>query len=123
MQKLNHASGLSIAEKEEIGWRIIMHTMNCLMFLLIPCKRLNLTLLDAPVSGGRGDFRSDGILPRVLKYLNGHMENREGQMISRLVSMVYNLEEETSRNKCSNWKADNVQVPFGEREVAYDSEQ
>lgn len=82
-----------------------------------------ITLIDAPiVIGGGISGASDLILPTVVKHLNGTIENLKGEKIPRLMSKVYNLEDQESYNEFLNWKMDRIKVPFSNKYVSYSQE-
>lgn len=77
-----------------------------------------ITLMDAPVVIGGGiSGASELILPKVVKHLNGTIENLHGQEMSRLVSRFYNLEDSQSINDFINWKNTTVKIPFTDKEI------
>ena len=79
-----------------------------------------ITLIDGPIVVGGGiSGASELIIPGIVNHLNGFIENLKGDKIPRLVSKVYNMEEEYSYSDFLNWKSYNVKVPFSDKKISY----
>ncbi|MFI2743662.1 ROK family protein [Zhouia sp. PK063] len=78
------------------------------------------TLIDGPiVIGGGISGASQLILPKIIKHLNGDIENIRGDKFSRLVSKVYNFEDNASCKEFLNWKGQLIKIPFSSKEINY----
>lgn len=82
-----------------------------------------ITLIDGPIVVGGGiSGASQLIIPGIVNHLNGYIKNRNGDNIPRLVSKVYNMEDERSYSAFLNWQSHHVKVPFSDREIEYHPE-
>lgn len=82
-----------------------------------------LTLIDgAVVIGGGMSGASKFIIPKIITYLNGTIENLAGDKIPRLVSQVYNIDDEQSLQCFMNWKPKEIEVPFIGKSIKYNAE-
>lgn len=81
------------------------------------------TLIDGPiVIGGGISGAADLILPTVVNHLNGTIENLKGDKIQRLVSKVYNMDDEASYKDFLNWKTRSIKIPFSDNYTTYSAE-
>lgn len=82
-----------------------------------------ITLIDGPiVIGGGIAGASKLILPKVVEYMNGKIENLKGEQMPRLISKVYNAEDEASRRDFTDWETAQVKIPFTDKQAPYNSE-
>ncbi len=82
-----------------------------------------MTLLDAPVVIGGGiSGASQLLLPKIIKHLNGFIQNHEGNKIPRLLSKVYNLNDSDSRTEFLKTSIKKINIPFSKKTVTYNSE-
>lgn len=82
-----------------------------------------ITLIDGPiVIGGGIAGASKLILPKVVEYMNGTIENLKGEKLPRLVSKVYNAEDAVSLVDFTDWETAQVMIPFTDQKAPYNSE-
>lgn len=82
-----------------------------------------ITLIDgAIVIGGGISGASDLFMSTVIDHLNSKIEGTNGKELPRLVSRVYNLEDESSRGEFYNFKNQELTVPFTNKTFSYASE-
>tara|TARA_R110002020_G_scaffold403809_5_gene613935 strand:- start:530 stop:1636 length:1107 start_codon:yes stop_codon:yes gene_type:complete len=82
-----------------------------------------LTLIDgAVVIGGGISGASQLILPHLLKHLNGTIKNQDGDRIPRLLSKVFNLEDEYQNQDFFEWNKKELSIPFKHEKIEYNSE-
>jgi glucokinase len=78
------------------------------------------TLIDGIiVIGGGISAAHDLFLPSAVKQLNGTIDGADGKRFSRLVSKVYNLEDEDSANEFYSVNAKEITVPFSDDKITY----
>lgn len=79
-----------------------------------------ITVIDgAVVIGGGIAGSSKLLLPNIIKYLNGSIENRKKEKFSRIVSKAYSFESESSKNLFYKGSMKKVKIPFSEKEIEY----
>lgn len=82
-----------------------------------------ITLIDGIiVIGGGISGAHDLFLPSVIKQLNGTIKGEGGKQFDRLVSTVYNLEEEASADAFYQFKSQELRVPFSDKTIPYTPE-
>ncbi|HEY0740219.1 MAG TPA: ROK family protein [Chryseosolibacter sp.] len=59
------------------------------------------------------------IVPKIIEHMNGTICNLDGVKLQRLVSEVYDLEDETSREKFLTYQSIEISVPFSDRKIPY----
>lgn len=79
-----------------------------------------ITLIDGiMVIGGGICGAYELFLPKVVAHLNGTIARGNGELHSRLVSSVYNLEDPDSTEKFYRFESKEIEVPFSEKKVPY----
>jgi len=79
-----------------------------------------ITLLDGVMVIGGGIAGAKGLLmPRVVNYLNGNIELTDGTKLPRLVSKVYNMDDEGERKSFTQFTTKAIPVPFSDKKVTY----
>jgi glucokinase len=82
-----------------------------------------ITLIDGIIVIGGGMAGAyDLLAPRIIEHMNGTIQNLDGEQLPRLVSKVYDLDDETSLKKFLTYQSKEVTVPFSNRKVPYISE-
>lgn len=82
-----------------------------------------LTLFDgAVVIGGGISGASEILLPAIVKYLNGTIQNIAGENIPRLVSKVFNVEDQEDYSKFLNQEQREIKIPFSDKKVSINTE-
>ncbi|MDZ7692438.1 MAG: ROK family protein [Balneolaceae bacterium] len=79
-----------------------------------------ISLVDGLVVIGGGICGAyDLFLPKVVNHLNGTISMQDGRKTSRLVSTIYNMEEEDSTKNFYQYASKEVTVPYSDRKVQY----
>lgn len=79
-----------------------------------------ITLIDGIIVIGGGICGAyELFLPKVIEHLNGTIEVQNGKKTSRLVSTIYNLEDEQSSKEFYKYANKKVSVPFSDKQVPY----
>lgn len=82
-----------------------------------------ITLVDGPVVIGGGiSGAGEFLVPKIVEHLNGNIENYQGELIPRLVSKVYNLDDPASFERLRSLKKTRIPVPFTNKYIDYSSE-
>lgn len=82
-----------------------------------------ITLFDGIiVIGGGIAGAAKLILPKVVDYMNGAIENQKGEKMPRLVSKVYNAEDAASLVEFADWETRQVRIPFTDEMVPYSAQ-
>ncbi len=83
-----------------------------------------ITLFDSPVVIGGGlSGAHDIFLDEIIKEMNSKYETYSGKKIERLEVKVFNIENDSEREKFLKGEVKRIKVPFSEREIKYDSMQ
>ncbi|MDR8393968.1 ROK family protein [Aliifodinibius sp. S!AR15-10] len=78
------------------------------------------TLVDGLIVIGGGICGAyEFFLSKAVKHMNGKIEKKGGGKVPRLVSAVYNLENERSSKAFYQFETEKVSVPFSEKEVSH----
>ncbi|MBT1705642.1 ROK family protein [Chryseosolibacter indicus] len=81
------------------------------------------TLIDGIIVIGGGISGAYSLLiPKIIEHMNGTIQTLDGRHIPRLVSKVYDLEDKQSFEQFLSYKDQEVEVPFSNRKVPYESE-
>ncbi len=79
-----------------------------------------IALLDCPiVIGGGISGASEIIIPTIISHLNGVIESKNGERIPRLVSRVFNIDDQKDRASFFKNSFEKVAVPNFNKEVGY----
>jgi glucokinase len=82
-----------------------------------------ITMIDGIIVIGGGMAGAYSLFaPRIKKHMNGTIQNLDGEQLPRLVSEIYDLDDETSLEKFLAYQSKEVTVPFSNRKVPYISE-
>lgn len=82
-----------------------------------------ITLIDGLIVIGGGMAGAYSILaPKIVACMNGTIKNLDGETIPRLLSEVYDLEDDESLARFSQYTEKEVSVPFSNRKVFYKGE-
>jgi glucokinase len=79
-----------------------------------------ITMIDGIiVIGGGMSGAYPLIAPKIVEHMNGTIQNLEGQEFPRLVSKVYDLDDDNSLEKFLTYPTMEVSVPFSNRKIPY----
>lgn len=79
-----------------------------------------INIIDGGVVIGGGIAGSSNLLlPQILKYLNGYIENRNKDRFNRIVSKAFSFEDQKTIEAFYNSSRKKIRVPFSSREVVY----
>lgn len=82
-----------------------------------------ITMIDGVIVIGGGIAGAYPLFARkIVEHMNGTIQNLDGDHLPRLVSEVYNLDDDASLQKFLLWKTKEVTVPFSYRKVPYIAE-
>jgi glucokinase len=82
-----------------------------------------ITMIDGIIVIGGGISGAYSLIaPRIIEHMNGTIRHLDGDVFPRLVSTVYDLDDESSLNKFLSYQSREVNVPFSNRKVTYISE-
>lgn len=81
------------------------------------------TMIDGIIVIGGGMSGAYSLLaPTIIEHMNGTIQNLDGEPLPRLVSQVFDLDDETALEKFLTYRSTEVLVPFSNRKVSYISE-
>lgn len=79
-----------------------------------------ITMIDGIIVIGGGMAGAYSLIaPKIIEHMNGIIHNLDGDKLPRLVSEVYDLEDEASREKFLDYKSVEIPVPFSSRKIQY----
>lgn len=82
-----------------------------------------ITMIDGIIVIGGGMSGAYSLLaPTIIEHMNGTIENFDGEQLPRLVSKVFDLDDETALENFLTYSSTEVMVPFSGRKISYISE-
>lgn len=82
-----------------------------------------ITMIDGLIVIGGGISGAYSLIaPRIIEHMNGTIRHLDDESFPRLVSKVYDLDDERSLNRFLAYESKEISVPFSSRKVQYISE-
>jgi len=82
-----------------------------------------ITMIDGIIVIGGGMSGAYSLFaPKIVEHMNGTIQNLDGEKLPRIVSKVYDLDDEPSLKKFLTYQSKEITVPFSNRTVPYISE-
>lgn len=100
-----------------------IHAYHELAYVVAESLANAITLIDGLIVIGGGISGAYSILiPKIIEILNGNIQNSKGEVFSRLVSKVYDLENPESLDQFLHYKMEELTVPFSNQKIQYNGE-